>query len=259
MIFAEIEKKKHFALPLLLNSLCDGAVQRPIHRPTGAEFHQFLWVTQGDGVFRVGGTYFLLSLGDGIFTRAGIPHSYEGECLQTAWCTFLLPNETLDYLGVGDYLPFKTPSFLDRETRQLLRIANGDSTPLSRSSATYSYITELFTAILSENESVSVRARRLLEQKYADPLTLPDIAEELRLNRFSLCRLYKQEQGVTLMEDLNRIRIKKAKQLLKYSTDPVETVGRLCGFESLSYFGKRFREAVGCTPTEYRKTHPSSM
>ena len=70
---------------------------------------------------------------------------------------------------------------------------------------------------------------------------------------FAFCRYYVRERGVTVMEDLFRIRIAKAKRLLRYSDESVESVGRACGFESPSYFSKRIRKAVGCTPVEYRK------
>ena len=114
-------------------------------------------------------------------------------------------------------------------------------------------MTELFSTILSSADTLSVRVLRLLEQRYSEPLTLYDIADEFGVDRFSLCRTYKAERGVTVMEDLNRIRIAKAKRFLKYGTDPIEKVGQLCGYESASYFGKRFRESVGQTPAEYRK------
>ncbi|MBQ8345572.1 MAG: helix-turn-helix transcriptional regulator [Clostridia bacterium] len=254
MIFAEIDKHST-ALPFVLKTLCDHSRQNPISRPNGNSFHQFLWVTQGEGFFEIAGQRLLLSEGNGIFTRAMVPHAYGGDEFYTAWCTFLLPEQTLDYIGVGEYLPFRVPTNLPLETKQLLHFANGNSTPWSRSAAGYSYVTELFTAILSSKESKAVRVRRLLEQRYAEPLTLLEIAEYLNTDRFLLCHLYKQEYGITMMDDLNRIRIQKAKKFLKSSSEPIETVGKLCGFDSPSYFGKRFRETVGCTPTDYRKKH----
>jgi YesN/AraC family two-component response regulator len=161
--------------------------------------------------------------------------------------------QTLDYLGVGDFLRFSVPSYLDRETAHLMALANGNSTLLSRSAAGYAYVTELFSTILASTDTLSTRVLRLLEQRYAEPLTLYNIADEFHTDRFALCRAYKQERGVTVMEDLNRIRIAKAKRFLKYGADPIEKVGRMCGFDSPSYFGKRFRESVGQTPAEYRK------
>ena len=94
---------------------------------------------------------------------------------------------------------------------------------------------------------------QILECRYNEPLTLDEIATEVGMDRFSLCRYYAAERGMTVMDKLFHIRIEKAKRFLKYGTDPIEQVGRMCGFDSPSYFGKRFREAVGQTPAEYRK------
>ena len=63
---------------------------------------------------------------------------------------------------------------------------------------------------------------------------------------------YKKEHGITVMDDLNRIRIAKAKRFLRYGSASVAEVGKQCGFDSPSYFGKCFKEATGYTPTEYR-------
>lgn len=252
-MFAEIHKNRDIALPFVLTSLGESIKQVPVHRPEGFNFHQFIWVKGGSGLFEVAGERFTLQAGEGMFTRAHTPHSYEGKPFHTAWCTFTLSDKTLDYLGVGNYLRFTVPPSLDRETAHLLALANGKSTLLSRSAAGYTYVTELFSTILSSAETLSVRVLQLLEQRYSEPLTLYDIADEFGIDRFSLCRTYKSERGVTVMEDLNRIRIAKAKRFLKYGNDPIEKVGKMCGFESPSYFGKRFREAVGQTPAEYRK------
>jgi len=253
MMFAEIHKNRNSELPFVLTTLGESPRQTPVHRPAGFHHHQFIWVKDGSGIFEVGGDRFELSVGEGVFTRAGVPHSYEGKPFHTAWCTFTLPDKTLDFLGVGDYLRFTVPPNLEHETAQLLAHANGKSTLLSRSAAGYTYVMELFSTILSSADTLSVRVLRLLEQRYSEPLTLYDIADEMGVDRFSLCRIYKNERGVTVMEDLNRIRIAKAKRFLKYGTDPIEKVGRMCGFESPSYFGKRFRETVGRTPAEYRR------
>ena len=253
MVFTEIERKTFRSLPFGLHTLCDSAEQAPIIRPKGMGYHHLLWVTGGSGVYRVGSDSFFVGEGDGVFMRANTPHSYEGEGFYTGWCTFLMPIESLDVMGIGSYMRFKLPSDFQRETEELLRFANGNSTVLSRSAAGYSYIMRLFSSILLAEQSVASRVRGLLERSYSLPLTLSDISEEIGVDKYTLCHVYKREMGVTIIDDLNRIRIQKAKQMLKYSGDSIELIARLCGFESHSYFTLRFRQALGCTPTEYRR------
>lgn len=252
-MFAEIKRDADAFFPFVLTTVGETEHQTPMSRPDGFNSHHFLWLKTGKGTFRFGEDRFELSAGEGVFIRAGVPHSYEGKSFSTAWCTFLMSDAMLDHLGVGDYMRFRVPADLDREHGQLYRFAIGESTILSRSAAGYTFVMELFNEILTPTEQLSLRVNRLLERRYAEPLTLDLIAEEVGVDRFTLCRAYKRERGVTVMEELTRVRIAKAKRFLKYSAASVESIGRMCGFESPSYFGKRFREAVGCTPAEYRK------
>lgn len=252
-MFAEINPQASALLPFALMTLCKGRAQESIFRRHGYEYHQILWVTKGQCTYQLMGETFTLTAGEGIYMRPHIPHRYDGEDLSTAWCTFTVSEGLLDFLGIGDYLHFKVPASMDQETDQLLRFALGDSTVLSRSAAGYAYVINFFSKILGKEESFCTRVLHLLEMRYADPLTLSEIAEELQVNKYTLCRRYKQEQGTTVIEDLTRIRIEKAKQMLRYNVSTVKEIGELCGFESPSYFGKQFRERVGCTPAEYRR------
>ena len=111
----------------------------------------------------------------------------------------------------------------------------------------------LFSKVLNADRSLASRIKRLLEYRYAEPLSLLDIADALNSDRFSVCRAYKEAYGTTVMSELHRIRIAKAKQMLKYGSDSVEEIGHSCGFDSTCYFIKRFREIVGITPAAYRK------
>ncbi len=252
-MFAEITPLSEVVLPFVLTTVGDDDLQPPVLRERGYSAHQFLWVRSGVGRFRVNGESFSLSAGEGVFLRAGVTHSYAGEHFGTAWCTFLMDTAVLDRLGVGDYLCFRVPAHLGRASDRLFRFASGESTLLSRSAAGYTFVMELFESILEAEVAFSARVRRLLESRYAEPLTLDDIASEIGCDRFSLCRSYKRERGITVMEELADIRIAKAMHLLKYSSETVESIGKMCGFDSPSYFGKRFREAVGVSPAVYRR------
>ncbi len=253
--FVEIHTEAALRLPFFLNTVGENRKQPPVCRQN--DFHEFIWVKEGRGEFEVKGERFLLEAGEGLFLRAGIPHAYKGEHFYTAWCTFIMPTEALDYLGIGDFLFFHVPLHLDREADQLSHFAAGESTLFSRSTAGYSFVMELFSAILSSEDTLSDKVLRFLEQHYAESLSLEEIAAAFYIDRYALCRIYKRERDITVMDDLLRIRLSKAKRFLKYGAEPVSQVGSMCGFESPGYFTKRFREAVGMTPTEYRKRFDS--
>ena len=54
------------------------------------------------------------------------------------------------------------------------------------------------------------------------------------------------------LQYVTEYRIGKACELLRQTKLPVTEVGIQCGFASSSYFGKVFREKIGCSPREYR-------
>ena len=252
-MFFEISKEAFRCLPIVLNTVGETLKQDRVSHPQGLGFHEIIWVRRGSGVFNVDGDFFTLEEGQGVFMRFDVPHEYYGDDFTTGWCTFSMPEETLDYFGVPRVMRFDVPRFLDAETDSLHEFAMGDSTVMSRSSAVYSYLSDFFSAVLGSRDTVAVRVLRLLESRYGEPLNLDMIAKEVGIDRFSLCRLFRRERGNSVMDELKRIRIAKAKRFLKYSSESIENIGRMCGFESPSYFTKRFREVCGCTPTEYRR------
>ncbi|MBR5309109.1 MAG: helix-turn-helix transcriptional regulator [Clostridia bacterium] len=251
-MFAEINKNAVKSLPFVIQTLGESTPQLPINRPDGFGFHHLIWVTEGSGSFTADGRTFTLEKGEGIFTRALIPHSYHGEDFSTMWLTFTMDSPMLDFIGIGDVLRFCTPDNMTNEARHLLNFANGKSNIVSRSAAGYSFITDFFMKVLSQSTSVSDRVLDILERRYSEPLSLDDIAHELCTDKYTLCRVYKSEKGVTVMDDLFRIRISKAKRFLKISSENISDIGLMCGFENSCYFIKRFREKVGCTPAQYR-------
>ena len=58
---------------------------------------------------------------------------------------------------------------------------------------------------------------------------------------------------------LQQVRIQKSCQYLKNSDLAVSRIAVSCGFNDLSYYARRFREQVGCTPTEYRRRAQSEL
>ncbi len=104
--------------------------------------------------------------------------------------------------------------------------------------------------VFSENVSLKSRVEQILESRFSKDISLEEIASELSLSKYTLCRRYFAECGMTVMEQLKRIRVAKAKQLLLSTALPVSEIGKMCGFMSPSYFGKVFkrhyRQHSGC-------------
>jgi AraC-like DNA-binding protein len=145
---------------------------------------------------------------------------------------------------------------MERETAHLLEYARSEGTnKLLLSAAGYSYIAELFTAITKRADEIIDKTHNFLVKNYHRPITLDEIAEAVEIDKYSLCRYFAKNHTVSVMDELKQIRISRAKQLSRYSSDSVEEIGKQCGFDSPSYFALRFREITGRTPLEYRKQY----
>ena len=68
-----------------------------------------------------------------------------------------------------------------------------------------------------------------------------------------MSREFKKAFGITVGNYVNSQRITKAKELLRFSDQQIETIARACGIEDNSYFNKVFQKAEGITAREYRR------
>lgn len=104
-----------------------------------------------------------------------------------------------------------------------------------------------------KSSEVIERVRLLIEERYSENLTVADIAAGVYLSPTYVRLLYKQETGETLFEYLTKVRIDKAKNMLR---DPQNKFYEVCyavGYTDPSHFSKLFKKMTGSTPSAYRE------
>lgn len=90
-------------------------------------------------------------------------------------------------------------------------------------------------------------------------LELDTLAEVSKISEVYLRKLFKNEFGISPKQYITRLRISRAKQLLKNSGTPISKVAEKCGFASLYHFSRAFKASVGYTPSEYRSKQSQLM
>lgn len=104
-------------------------------------------------------------------------------------------------------------------------------------------------------EELSLPVRQTVDyinENIEKPLSLRSIAMEVYLHPTYLSNIFKKQTGYTIINYINRCRIRKAKELLNDPQNKVCWVMEQVGFANQRYFGKVFKEMVGVTPTQYK-------
>lgn len=101
-------------------------------------------------------------------------------------------------------------------------------------------------------EQVSVKVRKYIQENYAKPITLEDMAQTVFVSTYHLCRLFKQTVGLSPVQYLIRYRIEVAKHYLDTTDLPNDRIAEMTGYVHLGHFYEQFREWTGMTPGEYR-------
>jgi len=92
-----------------------------------------------------------------------------------------------------------------------------------------------------------------LEENYSHHITLEQIAEQVHLHPNYLCARFKMLTGQTLFSQLIRLRIEKAARALRETRQSIQQIAAACGFENAGFFTRKFKDAFGITPSQYRK------
>ena len=94
---------------------------------------------------------------------------------------------------------------------------------------------------------------RWIEENYADPITLEQLAAIASMNPKYFCQFFKKYTRRSPIDYLNMYRIDSACRMLRVSGCSVTETAFSCGFNDLSYFVKTFKKYKGITPKKYRK------
>ena len=109
----------------------------------------------------------------------------------------------------------------------------------------------LYSKLLENNAPPSIR---YISEHYDLPITIDELAEMESYNVTYYNDWFKQQTGISPGLYLRRVRIEKAKELLRNSAFGVTDVAVTVGYSSNSTFTRAFRSITGMTPKDYRES-----
>ncbi|MEK0315545.1 helix-turn-helix domain-containing protein [Cohnella sp. 56] len=117
---------------------------------------------------------------------------------------------------------------------------------------------ELLGLALHDREQrteLALEAARLeLERRYADELTIDELAGIAGLSRYHFMRLFKERYGRGVIDYRTELRLRAAKRLMREPGGPAlgEIVYRV-GYKNESYFSSLFKKQTGVAPAVYQR------
>jgi AraC-like DNA-binding protein len=101
-----------------------------------------------------------------------------------------------------------------------------------------------------------LRAKDLMDARYAEPLDVATIARAARLSPAHFSREFRRAFGETPHQYLLTRRLERAAELLRNTDRSVAEVCLMVGLRSVGSFTTSFGRVYGATPTAYRAAHP---
>lgn len=166
----------------------------------------------------------------------------------------LVCRQLADHVQVNEpHLPY----VLDENWKLLDILDHPGSAILSMSalkSGTLSFIRERISAIRQRNRTSTWISNILqtIHNSFSQPLRLEDLAERYNFSASYLSQRFQSEVGMPFTDYLSKIRIEKAKELLRNSRLSTEEISLRVGYINPNYFVKVFKKVTGQTITAFK-------
>lgn len=128
------------------------------------------------------------------------------------------------------------------------------------------YIKELILKLLKpdfDSKSTSLKLNQCIDNSLFDELilfienniekqiTIPILCDEFNISSSKLHLIFKENLNTSAKLYINKVKLKKSKELMSHSNYTVGEVALMVGFNSIHYFSNKFKKEYGFSPKEY--------
>lgn len=115
------------------------------------------------------------------------------------------------------------------------------------------YLRKNKTHIISAPSSPIQKAVEYINRHVTENLDLDSICRDIHISKYYFCRQFKKITGFTVMEYVLKTRVVTAQRMLIDTALSISEISSLCGFCSISYFCRVFKEETQKTPLQFRR------
>lgn len=113
-------------------------------------------------------------------------------------------------------------------------------------------VTRKSSDLLAVNHKGVANSLRFIWEHASEPISVKDLVGVAAMSRRGLHKAFLENVGRTPGQELQRVRIERAKRLLAEAEHKIEVVASMCGYQSANSFCVAFKQATGMSPKQYR-------
>lgn len=224
------------------------------------DYDYLLYVHKGKGSYKIGNVTYTASMGDLFYCPP-----FVGD--------IIMADEEDPFLLSG--IEFRAPEYREKMKRRVSLLSNRFLIDLiGEMIREYQYgkigsekiCDVLLTALLENVQRMAERGeggkedpgKEILEyiaNNLHRPITHEELTKVFSYHKNTINRFLVRETGLSLKNYVIELRIRKAMDLLKYSSKSMGEIGEFCGYSSSVFFSRQFREKTGMTPMQFRNSY----
>ena len=112
--------------------------------------------------------------------------------------------------------------------------------------------------VSSSRQTLGYLIKQYVRKNLKKKITLSDISQRLHCSTVTLTENFRREFGITIMQYVQKERMKLARDLLSRTSLSVTDIADRCGFPDVEYFSRCFKKKEGVSPSEWRKDASAS-
>lgn len=128
------------------------------------------------------------------------------------------------------------------------------------------YLTDLLTRITlrvapaaDHIPSYLLQIKELFDTSYYKSFSLEELEQQFHVNRYRVCKDFKQHFQLSPMQYLHQVRVQAAQVLLRENDMHIHEIADEVGYENVNHFIHHFKKTAGTTPAAYRQNISSYL